>query len=93
MPISSKDKRSNGSRWVSCPNCHDKLTETQKSRFNETKSDIQSKTIWKKHIFQKNLNKDNFVKSIKLTKIQFGHCSEELLYLQVLAHYFKLIIW
>ena len=55
MPISSKDKRSNKyEEGVSCPNCHDKLTETQKSRFRMRQSQIyKAKRTGKKHIFQK----------------------------------------
>ena len=55
MPISSKDKRSNKyEEGVSCPNCHDKLTETQKSRFRMRQSQIyKAKQSRKKYIFQK----------------------------------------
>ncbi len=55
MPISSKDKRSNKyEEGVSCPNCHDKLTEYQKSRFRMRQSQIyKAKQSGKKHIFQK----------------------------------------
>ena len=55
MPISSKDKRSNRyEEGVSCPNCLDKLTETQKSRFRMRQSQIyKAKQSGKKHIFQK----------------------------------------
>ena len=55
MPLSSKDKRSNKyEEGVSCPNCHDKLTETQKSRFRMRQSQIyKAKQSGKKHIFQK----------------------------------------
>ena len=55
MPISSKDKRSNKyEEGVSCPNCHDKLTETQKSRFRMRQSQIyKAKQSGKKYIFQK----------------------------------------
>ena len=55
MPISSKDKRSNKYEdGVSCPNCHDKLTDTQKSRFRMRQSQIyKAKQSGKKHIFQK----------------------------------------
>ncbi len=55
MPISYKDKRSNKyEEGVSCPNCHDKLTETQKSRFRMRQSQIyKAKQSGKKHIFQK----------------------------------------
>ena len=55
MPISSKDKISNKyEEGVSCPNCHDKLTDTQKSRFRMRQSQIyKAKQSGKKHIFQK----------------------------------------
>ena len=55
MPISSKDKRSNKyEEGVSCPNCHDKLTETQKSRFRMRQSQVyKAKQSKKKYIFQK----------------------------------------
>ncbi len=55
MPISSKDKRSNKyEEGVSCPNCYDKSTETQKSRFRMRQSQIyKAKQSGKKHIFQK----------------------------------------
>ncbi len=55
MPISSKDKRSiKYEEGVSCPNCHDKLTETQKSRFRMRQSQIyKAKQSGKKYIFQK----------------------------------------
>jgi len=55
MPISSKDKKSKEyEEGVSCPNCHDKLTETQKSRFRMRQSQIyKAKQSGKKHIFQK----------------------------------------
>jgi len=55
MPISSKDKRSNKyEEGVSCPNCYDKLTETQKSRFRMRQSQIyKAKQSGKKQIFQK----------------------------------------
>ena len=55
MPISPKDKRSDKyEEGVSCPNCYDKLTETQKSRFRMRQSQIyKAKQSGKKHIFQK----------------------------------------
>jgi UPF0176 protein len=55
MPISPKDKRSNKyEEGVSCPNCHDKLTETQKSRFRMRQSQVyKAKQSKKKYIFQK----------------------------------------
>ena len=55
MPISLNDKRSNKyEEGVSCPNCHDKLSETQKSRFRMRQSQIyKAKQSGKKYIFQK----------------------------------------
>ena len=55
MPISPKDKRSNKyEEGVSCPNCHNKLTETQKSRFRMRQSQVyKAKQSKKKYIFQK----------------------------------------
>ena len=55
MPISPKDKRSNKyEEGVSCTNCYDKLTETQKSRFRMRQSQIyKAKQSGKKYIFQK----------------------------------------
>ena len=55
MPISLNDKRSNKyEEGVSCPNCYDKSTETQKSRFRMRQSQIyKAKQSGKKHIFQK----------------------------------------
>ena len=55
MPISPKDKRLDKyEEGVSCPNCYDKLTETQKSRFRMRQSQIyKAKQSGKKHIFQK----------------------------------------
>ena len=55
MPISPKDKKSNKyEEGVSCPKCHDKLTETQKSRFRMRQSQIyKAKQSGKKYIFQK----------------------------------------
>ena len=55
MPIPPKDKRSNKyEEGVSCPNCHDKLTETQKSRFRMRQSQVyKAKQSRKKYIFQK----------------------------------------
>jgi len=55
MPISPKDKRSNKyEEGVSCPNCYDKLTETQKSRFRMRQSQVyKAKQSRKKYIFQK----------------------------------------
>ena len=55
MPISPKDKRSNKyEEGVSCPHCHNKLTESQKSRFRMRQSQIYKlKLSGKKYIFQK----------------------------------------
>ena len=55
MPISQKDRRSKKyEEGVSCPNCYDKLTERQKSRFRMRQSQIYSaKQSGKKYIFQK----------------------------------------
>ena len=55
MPISPNDKRSNKyEEGVSCPNCHDKLTEIQKSRFRMRQSQVyKAKQSRKKYIFQK----------------------------------------
>ncbi len=55
MPISSKDKRSKKfEEGVSCPNCYNKLTESQKSRFRMRQSQIyKAKQSGKKYIFQK----------------------------------------
>ena len=54
-PISPKDKKSKKyEEGVSCPNCHDNLTENQKSRFRMRQSQIyKAKQSGKKHIFQK----------------------------------------
>ena len=54
-PISRKDKKSKKyEEGVSCPNCHDNLTENQKSRFRMRQSQIyKAKQSGKKHIFQK----------------------------------------
>ena len=54
-PISQKDKRSKKfEEGVSCPNCHDKLTETQKARFRMRQSQVyKAKKSKKKYIFQK----------------------------------------
>ena len=55
MPISLKDKRSNKYEdGVSCPNCYDKQTERQKSRFRMRQSQVyKAKQSGKKYIFQK----------------------------------------
>ena len=54
-PISNKDKKSNKyEEGVSCPNCHDILTTTQKERFRmRQKQIVLAKKFGKKHIFQK----------------------------------------
>ena len=54
-PIGPKDKRSKKfEEGVSCPNCHDKLTEKQKSRFRMRQSQVyKAKQSRKKYIFQK----------------------------------------
>jgi UPF0176 protein len=55
MPISPKDKLSKKfEEGVSCPNCHDKLTKTQKSRFRMRQSQVyKAKQSRKTYIFQK----------------------------------------
>ena len=54
-PISPKDKKSKKyEEGVSCPNCYDSLTETQKSRFRMRQKQINlAKKSGSKHIFQK----------------------------------------
>ena len=54
-PISKKDKKSRKyEEGVSCPNCHDSLTNSQKERFRmRQKQIILAKKLGKKHIFQK----------------------------------------
>ena len=54
-PISMQEKKSkNYSEGVSCPKCHDYLTETQKSRFSmRQKQILNAKKTGKKYIFQK----------------------------------------
>ena len=54
-PISKKDKKSKKYEvGVTCPNCYDKLTESQKSRFRMRQNQIyNAKQLGKKHIFQK----------------------------------------
>ena len=54
-PISSKDKKSQKyEEGVSCQNCHDKLTNTQKERFRMRQKQINlAKDAGKRHIFQK----------------------------------------
>ena len=57
-PISNKDKKSKKyEEGVSCPNCHDTLTKSQKERFRmRQKQIILAKKLGKKHIFQKEFN-------------------------------------
>ena len=54
-PISNKDKKSKKyEEGVSCPNCHDVLTNSQKERFRMRQKQINiAKKHGKKHIFQK----------------------------------------
>ena len=54
-PISLKDKKSKKyEEGVSCPNCHDNLTDTQKARFRMRQKQINlAKKSGSKHIFQK----------------------------------------
>ena len=54
-PISKNDKKSKKyEEGVTCPNCYDKLTESQKSRFRMRQSQIyKAKQSGKKYIFQK----------------------------------------
>ena len=54
-PISLKDKKSiKYEEGVSCPNCHDNLTNDQKSRFRMRQKQINlAKKTGKSHIFQK----------------------------------------
>ena len=54
-PISPKDKKSyKYEEGVSCPNCHDRLTKSQKERFRMRQKQINvAKKLGKKHIFQK----------------------------------------
>ena len=54
-PISNKDKKSKKyEEGVSCPNCHDTLTISQKERFRMRQKQINlAKKHGKKHIFQK----------------------------------------
>ena len=54
-PISSKNKNSEKyEEGVSCPNCHDKLTDQQKIRFRMRQKQINlAKKVGKRHIFQK----------------------------------------
>jgi len=57
-PISPKDKKSTKyEEGVSCPNCHDKLSNSQKERFRMRQKQINlAKKSGKKHIFQKAFN-------------------------------------
>ncbi len=54
-PISNKDKKSKKfEEGVSCPNCYDRLTNSQKERFRMRQKQINiAKKAGKKHIFQK----------------------------------------
>ena len=54
-PISNKDKKSfKYEEGVSCPNCHDTLTKSQKERFRMRQKQINvAKKLGRKHIFQK----------------------------------------
>ena len=54
-PVANKDKQSNKyEEGVSCPNCHDSLTISQKERFRMRQKQINlAKKHGKKHIFQK----------------------------------------
>ena len=54
-PISLQIKNSNKyEEGVSCPNCHDKLTDQQKTRFRMRQKQINlAKKVGKRHIFQK----------------------------------------
>ena len=54
-PVSPKDKKSKKyEEGVSCVNCHDNLTKTQKDRFRMRQKQINlAKKSGSKHIFQK----------------------------------------
>ena len=54
-PISIRDKKSlKYEEGVSCPNCHDTLTNSQKERFRMRQKQINvAKKLGRKHIFQK----------------------------------------
>ena len=54
-PVANKDKKSKKyEEGVSCPNCHDSLTISQKERFRMRQKQINlAKKQGKKHIFQK----------------------------------------
>jgi UPF0176 protein len=56
-PINTKDKKSKKyEEGVSCPNCHDNLTEIQKERFRMRQKQINlAKKTGSKHIFQKRI--------------------------------------
>ena len=56
-PVANKDKKSNKyEEGVSCPNCHDSLSKSQKERFRMRQKQINlAKKLGKKHIFQKEL--------------------------------------
>ncbi len=58
QPISIKDKKSKKyEEGVTCPNCFDKLSKNQKSRFRMRQSQIyKAKLSGKKHNFQKEFN-------------------------------------
>ena len=57
-PVSTKNKKSKKyEEGVSCPNCHDKLTNVQKERFRMRQKQINlAKKTGTKHIFQKEYN-------------------------------------
>ena len=57
-PISAKDKKSSKYEdGVSCPNCHDRLSNSQKERFRMRQKQINlANKSGKKHIFQKEFN-------------------------------------
>ena len=57
-PISPKDKKSTKyEEGVSCPNCHDRVSNSQKERFRmRQKQIVLAKKSGKKHIFQKEFN-------------------------------------
>ena len=57
-PISPKDKKSTKyEEGVSCLNCHDRLSNSQKERFRMRQKQINlAKKSGKKHIFQKEFN-------------------------------------
>ena len=57
-PISARDKKSTKyEEGVSCPNCHDSLSNSQKERFRMRQKQINlAKKSGKKHIFQKEFN-------------------------------------